>query len=126
MSDVKQRVQQWVRPEIQALAAYHVPPASGMVKLDAMENPYHWPQSMVEEWLNLLREVQVNRYPDPVSAELKEDLKLLMGVDPQYQVMLGNGSDELIQIMAMTLAQPGRTVLAPEPGFVMYLSLIHI
>ncbi|HCB38313.1 MAG TPA: histidinol-phosphate transaminase [Gammaproteobacteria bacterium] len=120
MSDVKQRVQQWVRPEIQALAAYHVSPASGMVKLDAMENPYHWPQSMVEEWLNLLREVQVNRYPDPVSAELKEDLKLLMGVDPQYQVMLGNGSDELIQIMAMTLAQPGRTVLAPEPGFVMY------
>lgn len=120
MSNVKQRVQQWVRPEIQALSAYHVAPAAGMVKLDAMENPYHWPQSMVDEWLQVLREVQVNRYPDPVSAELKEDLKLLMGVDPQCQVILGNGSDELIQIMAMTLAQPGRTILAPEPGFVMY------
>ncbi|MEE2729248.1 MAG: histidinol-phosphate transaminase [Pseudomonadota bacterium] len=124
MSDMKQRIQQrmeqWVRPEIQALSAYHVPPSSGMVKLDAMENPYHWPAAMVDEWLELLREVQVNRYPDPMAAELKEDLKLLMGVDPRHQVVLGNGSDELIQIMAMALAQPGRTVLAPEPSFVMY------
>ena len=117
---VRQRVQQWVRPEIQALSAYHVPPASGMVKLDAMENPYHWPEAMVDEWLQVLREVQVNRYPDPTAHELKEDLKLLMGVDPAHEVVLGNGSDELIQIMAMALAQPGRTVLAPEPSFVMY------
>jgi histidinol-phosphate aminotransferase len=116
----KQRAQQWIRPEIQALKAYHVAPAAGMVKLDAMENPYRWPQPMVDEWLALLRDVQVNRYPDPNSAELKEDLKLLMGVDPRYQVMLGNGSDELIQIIAMALAQPGRTLLAPEPSFVMY------
>lgn len=116
----EQRVAQWIRPEIQALSAYHVPPSSGMVKLDAMENPYRWPQSMVDEWLDVLRDVQVNRYPDPMSAELKEDLKLLMGVDPAHQVVLGNGSDELIQIIAMCLAAPGRTVLAPEPSFVMY------
>jgi len=124
MSDLKektaQRVQQWVRPEIQALSAYHVAPAAGMVKLDAMENPYHWPQPMVDQWLEVLRDVQVNRYPDPASAELKEDLKLLMGVDPACGVLLGNGSDEIIQIMAMALAQPGRTILAPEPSFVMY------
>lgn len=117
---ISQRISQWIRPEIQALSAYHVPPSSGMVKLDAMENPYRWPQSMVDEWLSVLRDVQVNRYPDPVSAELKEDLKLIMGVEPKYQVMLGNGSDELIQIMALCLAQPGRTVLAPEPSFVMF------
>ncbi len=95
-----------------------------MVKLDAMENPYRWPPALVDEWLQALREVQVNRYPDPMAAELKEDLRLLMGVDPKYQVMLGNGSDELIQIMAMVLAQPGRTVLAPEPGFVMMYRMI--
>jgi len=44
----------------------------------------------------------------------------LMGVDPKYRTVLGNGSDELIQIIAMALAEPGRTVLAPEPSFVMY------
>lgn len=114
------RVEQCVRPEIRALSAYHVPPSSGMVKLDAMENPYRWPGSMVDQWLEVLRDVQVNRYPDPACAELKEDLKLLMGVDPRHQVVLGNGSDELIQIIAMCLAQPGRTILAPEPSFVMY------
>lgn len=113
-------VTQWIRPQIQALSAYHVPPSSGMIKLDAMENPYHWPKAMIDEWLQLLREVEVNRYPDPAAAELKEDLKLLMGVDPVYEVMLGNGSDELIQIIAMAVAQPGRTILAPEPSFVMY------
>lgn len=114
------RVKQWIRPEIQALSAYHVPPAAGMVKLDAMENPYRWPEELVDQWLNTLRDVQINRYPDPVSAELKEDLALQMGVDPKYKVILGNGSDELIQIIAMALAQPGRVLLAPEPSFVMY------
>ncbi|RLP53636.1 MAG: histidinol-phosphate transaminase [Ketobacter sp.] len=113
-------VKQWIRPEIQALSAYHVAPSAGMVKLDAMENPYHWPKAMVEEWLGILRDIHVNRYPDPVSAELKEDLKLLMDVDPKYQVILGNGSDELIQIVSMALAMPGRVVMAPEPSFVMY------
>lgn len=117
---LEQRVKQWIRPEIQALSAYHVAPSAGMLKLDAMENPYHWPQSMVDEWLETLRSVPVNRYPDPEAADLKEELQLLMGVDPAFQVMLGNGSDELIQIMAMALAEPGRTILAPEPSFVMY------
>ena len=69
------RVKQWIRPEILALDAYHVAPAGNMVKLDAMENPYHWPQSMVDEWLEILRDVHVNRYPDPIAAELKEELK---------------------------------------------------
>lgn len=117
MSD---RVKEWIRPEIQQLSAYHVPPASGMVKLDAMENPYRWPQELIEEWLGTLRDVQINRYPDPACSELKEDLALKMGVDPKYKVLLGNGSDEIIQIVAMALAQPGRTLLSVEPSFVMY------
>ncbi|MAR89883.1 MAG: histidinol-phosphate transaminase [Pseudomonadota bacterium] len=120
MTDSNPIVQQWIRPEIQALKAYQVPPAGNMIKLDAMENPYRWPQYMVDEWLEVLRATPINRYPDPVAAELKEELSLRMGVDPAYEVMLGNGSDELIQIMAMCLAGPDRTLLAPEPGFVMY------
>lgn len=114
------RVKQWIRPEIQALSAYHVPSASGMVKLDAMENPYRWPDELVNEWLDTLRDVKINRYPDPACAELKEDLALQMGVDPKYKVILGNGSDELIQIIAMALAGADRVLMAPEPSFVMY------
>jgi histidinol-phosphate aminotransferase len=120
MSDLTDTVTRWIRPEIQALSAYHVPPAKGFIKLDAMENPYHWPEEMVEQWLAQLREVELNRYPDPSPAGLKQGLAEVMGVPVGQEVILGNGSDELIQMIAMALAQPGRKVLAPEPSFVMY------
>lgn len=114
------KVTKWVRPEIRALAAYHVPPAANLIKLDAMENPYTWPAPMVEAWLAALRAVSLNRYPDPASADLKASLRAAMGVPAGMEVLLGNGSDELIQMLALTLDQPGRVVLAPEPSFVMY------
>lgn len=120
MSSSNDKVQQWVRPEIRALSAYHVPPSADLIKLDAMENPYHWPEAMVEEWLAVLRDVSLNRYPDPSPASLKASMAKAMGVPAGQGVMLGNGSDELIQMIALTLAQSGRVVLAPEPSFVMY------
>ena len=42
-----------VRPRIRALRAYHVPDASGLIKLDAMENPYTWPDELRREWLQV-------------------------------------------------------------------------
>ena len=119
-SSILTRVARWVRPEIRALSAYHVPSSADFIKLDAMENPYHWPEAMVEEWLAVLRDVSLNRYPDPSPAGLKASLGTAMGVPAGMDVLLGNGSDELIQMIAMTLAQPGRVILAPEPSFVMY------
>lgn len=120
MNAINEKIQRWVRPEILALSAYHVPPSADFIKLDAMENPYHWPEAMVEEWLAVLRDVSLNRYPDPSPAGLKASMAEAMGVPASMDVLLGNGSDELIQMIALTLAQPGRVVLAPEPSFVMY------
>lgn len=117
---ITDRVSQWVRPEIQAINAYHVPNPGNLIKLDAMENPYHWPEEMVEEWLALLRETHVNRYPDPGAVELSEALRRTMSIPEGMSLMLGNGSDEIIQILALALGGEGRTVLAPEPGFAMY------
>lgn len=117
---ITDRVSQWVRPEIQAINAYHVPNPGNLIKLDAMENPYHWPEEMVEEWLALLRETHVNRYPDPGAAELSAELRRSMDIPEGMSLMLGNGSDEIIQILALALGGEGRTVLAPEPGFAMY------
>lgn len=110
----------WIRPEIRALSAYHVPDASNYIKLDAMENPYHWPDEKVGRWLEILRNVELNRYPDPSPAEVKNRLAEIMGVPAGMEVLLGNGSDELIQMIALAIAQPGRKVMAPEPSFVMY------
>lgn len=120
MDNCQPLVERWVRPEIRAISAYHVPDPGKMIKLDAMENPYTWPEAMVQEWLERLRHVGVNRYPDPAACALSEQLRVAMDVPEGMELLLGNGSDEIIQIMAMALAAPGRAVLAPEPGFVMY------
>lgn len=109
-----------IRPEIRALSAYHVPPAQGMIKLDAMENPYGWPAELLDAWLERLRTAPLNRYPDPNAAQLKERLRAAMPIPADAGLLLGNGSDELIQLLILALAGPGRTVLAPEPTFAMY------
>jgi histidinol-phosphate aminotransferase len=109
-----------VRPEVRALGAYHVPDPQGLIKLDAMENPYTWPESLKSEWLAILRDTAINRYPDPQGRVVQEALREAMGVPAGMGLLLGNGSDELIQMLAMTVAGPGRKVLAVEPGFVMY------
>ena len=113
-------IRQWVRPEIRALSAYHVADADGMVKLDAMENPYRWPEAIRRAWVEVLEDLPVNRYPDPAAADLLPVLREAMGVPDGMDVLLGNGSDEIIQMIALAVAQPGRVVMAPEPGFVMY------
>lgn len=109
-----------MRPEIQALAAYPVADASGLIKLDAMENPYVWPHDLKQAWLQRLQQVDVNRYPDPQADKLKISLRRYLGLDDDKMLLLGNGSDELIQMLAMTLGGPGRSLLSVEPGFVMY------
>jgi len=122
----KSLVERLIRPEVRALKSYHVPDATGLVKLDAMEDPYPWPASIKDEWLARLRRVDLNRYPDPRAAALRERLRSSLGVPPTLALMLGNGSDELIQIIVMALARPGATVLAPVPTFVMYEMIVRV
>ena len=109
-----------VREEIQALKAYHVPSAQGMVKLDAMENPYRLPPELAARMGERLAQVAVNRYPDSAAAPLKDRLRQAMGIPDGLDIVLGNGSDELIQIITLALARPGAVAMAPEPSFVMY------
>ncbi|MHB8729780.1 MAG: histidinol-phosphate transaminase [Sulfuricaulis sp.] len=120
MSTIKEKVSSLVRPEIRAMKAYHVPDATGMVKLDAMENPYTWPEDVRQAWLQTLRDVAINRYPDPHAQRLRACLRAALAVPDDMELLLGNGSDELIQIILMTLSNPGAVALAPTPTFVMY------
>jgi histidinol-phosphate aminotransferase len=113
-------VNRLVRPEILALTAYQVPDAAGLIKLDAMENPYGLPEGLRQEWLERLAVVDVNRYPDPRGTHLREALRGAMGVPADMALLLGNGSDEIIQMLCLTLARPGGKVLSVDPGFVMF------
>jgi len=110
----------WIRPEIQALSAYHVPDSSGYIKLDAMENPYRWSNALTKEWLELLRQSALNRYPDPTAKILKSKIYSCLNIPDSAELILGNGSDELIQMVMMAVSGPDRVVMSVEPSFVMY------
>ena len=120
MASFPSKVSVLLRPEVLALSAYHVQDSTGFIKLDAMENPYRWPEAMTAEWLEILRSTGVNRYPDPAAERLRQVLRRANAVPDDAELMLGNGSDELIQIILMGLAGEGATVLAPQPSFSMY------
>ncbi|MDM8567425.1 histidinol-phosphate transaminase [Candidatus Halobeggiatoa sp. HSG11] len=110
----------WIRPEIQQLTAYHVPKSGNAIKLDAMENPYSWSVAYKEAWLEILRNASLNRYPESSADEIKQQLRSVMKIPDDMSIILGNGSDELIQMLALALNDEGRVLLAPEPSFVMY------
>lgn len=114
------KAEQWIRPEVTQLHAYHVPDPGNLIKLDAMENPYEWPREMMQQWLQRLDGVGVNRYPDPDAKGVKALLRKVFEIPEHLPLMLGNGSDELIQLIAMTVAGEGRTLLSVEPSFAMY------
>lgn len=111
---------QIIRPEILALSAYHVPPATDMIKLDAMENPYLLPSGLREEVAQLTANAPLNRYPDASAASLKATLRQALAISDDMDILLGNGSDEIIQIIAMALARPGAVLMSVEPAFVMF------
>jgi histidinol-phosphate aminotransferase len=109
-----------LRREILDLHAYHVPDSAGCIKLDAMENPYPIPAGLCGEIAEAVASAAINRYPDPSAAALKEKICSLLGLPDGMEVLLGNGSDELIQLLALALNKPGATLLGVEPSFVMY------
>ena len=109
-----------IRREILALTAYHVPDAAGFIKLDAMENPYRLPEAVRRELGAVAGAAEINRYPDPGAQRLKARLREVLRVPAGADLVLGNGSDELIQILALAVARPGAVVLGVEPAFVMF------
>ncbi len=109
-----------IRDEIRALTAYPVPDAGGMVKLDAMENPYRLPQELCRALAERVAGAALNRYPDPGARSLKTRLRTAMQIPSAMELVLGNGSDELIQMLALAVARPGVVVLGFEPSFVMF------
>ncbi len=110
----------FIRQDIQSMHAYAIQDSVGMVKLDAMENPYPLPPDLQRALGERLRAVAINRYPGARIEELKQALAAHVDLPAGCGLMLGNGSDELIALLAMACDTPGASILAPLPGFVMY------
>ena len=120
MSDLQDRIGRLIRRDVQGLHAYAIQPSAGMVKLDAMENPYRLSPQLQTELGQRLASVALNRYPGDRIDVLRAALARHAGMPEGFALMLGNGSDELISLIAMACDVPGAGILAPVPGFVMY------
>jgi len=110
----------FIRQDIQSMHAYAIQDATGMVKLDAMENPFSLPPELQRALGERLGAVAINRYPGARVDALRQALAAHVDLPAGHALMLGNGSDELIALLAMACDAPGAAILSPLPGFVMY------
>jgi histidinol-phosphate aminotransferase len=108
-----------IKEEVLAQKAYAVENTVCPVKLDANENPLAIPGSLREPFAARIASVSLNRYPEAGSPAPAARFAKAFGVGKD-QVMLGNGSDELIQILCSAVARPGAEVMIPIPTFAMY------
>ncbi|ROZ77520.1 histidinol-phosphate transaminase [Ramlibacter sp. WS9] len=108
------------RQDVQSMHAYAIQPSAGLVKLDAMENPHSLPPALQAELGQRLGALALNRYPGDRVNALRAALAAHAAMPEGFDIMLGNGSDELISLVAMACDVPGASILAPVPGFVMY------
>ena len=109
-----------IRQDVQSMHAYAIQDARGMVKLDAMENPHPLPPALRQALGERLAALALNRYPGERIEVLRQALARHAQLPEGFGLMLGNGSDELISLLAMACDVPGAAILAPQPGFVMY------
>ena len=120
MTSLAERIKRTIRADVQAMHAYSVQPSAGMIKLDAMENPFPLPETLQRAFGERLARVAINRYPGAQIDELIAALSVFAELPPDCALMLGNGSDELIELLAVACDVPDAAILAPLPGFVMY------
>ena len=117
---LQERMTRVVRQDVQGLHGYAVQPSAGMVKVDTMENPFRLPEALRRALGERLAQVPLNRYPAERGDVLRHALAAHAGMPEDCDIVLGNGSDELITMLALACDVPGNVVLAPLPGFVMY------
>jgi histidinol-phosphate aminotransferase len=120
MTPLAERLQRTLRQDVQSMHAYAIQPSAGLIKLDAMENPFALPPELQHELGERLGRVAINRYPAQCAADVVAALTEFVGLPAGNRLMLGNGSDELIDMLSVACDVPGAVLLAPLPGFVMY------
>jgi histidinol-phosphate aminotransferase len=120
MSGLSDKLARLIRQDLQSMHAYAVQDATGLIKLDAMENPHRLPAALQAELGQRLGAVALNRYPGPRIDDLRAALARYADMPAGCALMVGNGSDELISLLALACDVPGASILAPLPGFVMY------
>ena len=116
------KIKNFFRSDIDEIKEYEILDSNGMVKLDAMENPFDLGLEFQTSFIPS-SEININRYPDGSCKNLINKLKSNLNVSEKDNILIGNGSDELIQIICMAFQKEGNVVLCPEPTFSMYKNI---
>lgn len=116
-----------VRDEIARMKGYvpgEQPQAGKFIKLNTNENPYP-PSSKVLAAIRQRMEQGLSKYPDPVATPFRLRAAELYGVDPNW-VLCGNGSDDVLTILARTIVGPGDALAFPLPSYILYRTLAQL
>lgn len=108
-----------VNKKIWEQSGYLAPEYESGIKMDANENPFVLEEPLKKKLFSEMRKVALNRYPEAGALKLRERFAKYFGVKKEM-IMLGNGSDELIQLLCMTLKGKISGVMVPVPTFSMY------
>src|SRR6266850_1231778 len=92
------------------------------IKLASNENPLP-PSERVQRAI-IAQLAHLNRYPDGSGFYLRQALAKKHGFT-QDQIVLGNGSNELIELAVRTFLKPGDEAIVPHPSFVVYPMIVQ-
>ena len=113
-----------INANIRALKPYHLEPDACTIKLNQNENPFDWPREIKEEVARYCVERPWNRYPPFIPEELKEALASCTGAETG-SVIAGNGSNEMLLVLLLSLVNRDSTVVFCEPTFSVYKLLVN-
>jgi histidinol-phosphate aminotransferase len=108
-----------VKRQVLKVPAYTLRAYEAEIKLNQNENPYDFPNDLKEEVFRRYRERQWCRYPDFVPDRLRARLAEFAGWQKDG-VLVGNGSNELLQAVLMVLVKDRTPVTIPSPTFTVY------
>lgn len=108
-----------IKAEVRGLSAYTLKHFAADVKLDQNENPYELPADLKREVIDRVLHRPWGRYPEFVPASMIETLSKFTGW-PEEGILVGNGSNELIQASLAVTLGPGRRIAVPQPTFTLY------
>src|SRR5215468_2389031 len=108
-----------IKPEVRGLTAYTLKHFDADVKLDQNENPYELPADLKREVVERVLHRPWGRYPEFVPGSVVKSLAKFAGW-PEDGILVGNGSNELIQASLSVTLGPGRRLAVPQPTFTLY------
>ena len=113
------------RDDIALMEGYHSPQLDVKVRLNTNESPYPPPPAWLEAYLDALRAIDYQRYPDRAAHELRVTIGELHGLGPEH-VFVANGSNEVLQSLCLAYGGAGRSVAVFEPTYALHSHIARI